>query len=103
MTEQRYRTEHDSMGPVTVPAEALYGPQTQRAVDNFTISNRRMPVAFIRALAEIKQAAAETNTLLGLLDQQRGEAIRDAAREIAESPETEHFRSSRQARGQAAT
>ena len=91
MTEQKYRTEHDSMGPVAVPADALFGPQTQRAVDNFTISDRRMPAAFIRALAEIKQAAAETNTLLGLLDQQRGQAISNAAREIAESEHSEHF------------
>ncbi len=84
MTEKTYRTEKDSMGAVMIPADALFGPQTQRAVDNFTISDKPLPASFIRALAEIKQAAAETNTALGLLDQIHGEAIRDAACEIAE-------------------
>ncbi len=86
-----YRTEHDSMGTVTIPAEALFGPQTQRAVDNFTISDKRLPASFIRALARIKQAAAETNTALGLLDQTYGEAIGDAARAIAEGKYAECF------------
>lgn len=91
MTEKTFRTEHDSMGAVNIPTDALFGPQTQRAVDNFTISDKRLPTSFIRALAEVKQAAAETNTALGLLDQTRGEAIRDAAREIAEGKYSEQF------------
>lgn len=78
-----YRTEHDSMGAVSIPEEALYGPQTQRAVDNFTISSKTLPWPFIRALARIKQAAAESNTVLGLLDTKTGEAIGEAAQAIA--------------------
>ena len=54
-----YRTERDSMGELKVPANALYGAQTQRAVDNFPISGLRMPRAFIRALGLIKAAAAQ--------------------------------------------
>ena len=53
-----YRTQRDSMGEVQVPAEALYGAQTQRAIDNVTISTRAMPAHFIRCLAQIKRAAA---------------------------------------------
>jgi fumarate hydratase class II len=83
MTTKKLRTEHDSMGAVAIPEDALYGPQTQRAVENFTISARTMPPSFIRALARIKQAAAETNTALGLLDGQTGEAISAAAAAIA--------------------
>jgi len=83
LTMKSYRLEHDSMGEVSIPQDALFGPQTQRAVNNFTISPKQLPWPFIRALAWIKQAAAETNTALGLLDEKSGEAIRDAASEIA--------------------
>ena len=62
------RVERDSMGEMEVPADALYGASTQRAVLNFPISGQRFPRRFIRALALIKQAAAETNAELGLLD-----------------------------------
>src|SRR4029078_13174746 len=62
------RIERDSMGEMDVPRDALYGASTQRAVLNFRVSGQRMPRAFIRALALIKQAAAETNAELGLLD-----------------------------------
>jgi fumarate hydratase class II len=86
-----YRLEHDSMGEVSIPQDALFGPQTQRAVNNFTISPKQLPWPFIRALAWIKQAAAETNTALGLLDEKSGEAIRDAAGEIAQGAYKEHF------------
>jgi fumarate hydratase, class II len=82
MTDMRYRVEEDSMGSVRIPVEALYGPQTQRAVDNFVISGRRLPPDFIRALTIIKQAAAETNMELGLLDQEKGKAIVACARKI---------------------
>ena len=91
MTMQSYRIENDSMGEVTIPQDALFGPQTQRAVNNFTISSRPLPWPFIRALARIKQAAAETNTALGLLDERSGVAIRNAASEIAQGAYQEHF------------
>ena len=58
---QTTRTEHDSMGPVEVPTEALWGAQTQRSLQNFAISDDRMPVDLIHALAQIKQAAAIVN------------------------------------------
>lgn len=91
MTKPAYRTEHDSMGAVSIPAEALFGPQTQRAVDNFTLSDKPMPASFVRAVALIKQAAAETNTVLGLLDQKKGKAIAEAACKIADGQYAEQF------------
>ena len=81
MTDLQYRVEEDSMGPVRIPADALYGPQTQRAVDNFIISDRRMPPGFIRALTLIKLAAAETNMELGLLDSKKRNGNRRMFRE----------------------
>lgn len=78
-----YRIERDSMGEVRVPASAYYGPHTQRALDNFPISGRRLPREFIRALGIIKEAAAQANMALGLLDNEMGEAIVRAAREVA--------------------
>jgi fumarate hydratase class II len=83
MSERNYRTEHDSMGEVRVPAEALYGAQTQRAVDNFPISGLAMPRAFIRALGLVKAAAAEANRDLGGLDTERASAIVTAAESVA--------------------
>lgn len=77
------RIERDSLGELAVPADALWGAQTQRAVENFPISGWCMPRGFLRALGLIKAAAAEANTGLGLLDVARGEAIRDAALKIA--------------------
>ena len=61
MTEEAFRVERDSMGEVRVPADALYGAQTQRAVENFPISGLRFPRTFIRALGMIKGAAAAAN------------------------------------------
>src|ERR1041385_4192994 len=78
------RIERDSMGEMRVPAHALYGAQTQRAVENFPISNLRFPREFIRAMGLIKLAAARTNMQLGLLDKQIGNAIVDAAQEVIE-------------------
>ena len=72
------RTEHDSMGELEVPADALYGAQTQRAVDNFPISGRRLPEAFVRALLGIKRAAARANAELDALEPATADAI-DAA------------------------
>ncbi len=69
------RTEHDSLGTVEVPVDALYGAQTQRAVNNFQISDRRMPAPFLIALAQIKAACAQTNAELGLLENEHSKAI----------------------------
>ncbi|WP_163340068.1 lyase family protein [Desulfopila sp. IMCC35008] len=69
------RTEYDSMGPVEVPAHTLYGAQTQRAVDNFSISDQKMRAEFIRSLLLIKLVAADTNQQLGLLNPEQGSII----------------------------
>ncbi len=79
-----YRVERDSMGELEVPADALWGAQTQRAVDNFPISGIPMPRQFIRALGLIKEAAATTNSTLELLPAEIAAAIEVAAREVAE-------------------
>lgn len=76
------RIERDSLGEVQVPAEALYGAQTQRAVDNFPISGLRPRRAFVWSMATIKRAAAEVNRDLGLLDDQRAASIIQAADEV---------------------
>ncbi|HSP58700.1 MAG TPA: class II fumarate hydratase [Halomonas sp.] len=77
-----YRIERDSMGELEVPASALYGAQTQRAVNNFSVSGQPMPKAFIHAIARIKLAAARVNRDLGLLDPLRAEAIVAAAEQV---------------------
>ena len=86
-----FRIEHDSMGELQVPADALWGAQTQRAVDNFPVSGQRMPRQFIRALGLIKGAAAEVNTGLGLLPKGVGKAIQAAAAEVAAGSHDAHF------------
>ncbi|HCW88448.1 MAG TPA: aspartate ammonia-lyase, partial [Marinobacter sp.] len=73
MTE--YRTERDSLGEVQVPATALWGAQTQRAVENFPVSGQPLPPAFIKAVVRVKRAAAEANASLGLLDMPERDAI----------------------------
>ena len=85
------RIERDSLGELEVPDEALWGAQTQRAVQNFPISGQRMPAGFIRALALIKSAAARANADLGLLDAKLAEAIESAAAEVAEGGHAEQF------------
>jgi fumarate hydratase class II len=87
----RFRTERDSMGELKVPAKALYGAQTQRAVDNFPVSGLTMPRDFIRALGLIKSAAAEANVKLGHLDKASAKAIRTAAEQVAAGGVDEHF------------
>ena len=91
MGNSNVRVERDSMGPMDVPAEALYGASTMRAVLNFPISNLRFPRAFIRALGLVKLAAAKTNMSLGLLDQKIGDAIVAAAQEVSDGNLDEHF------------
>jgi len=78
-----YRTERDSMGELKVPADALYGAQTQRAVDNFPISGLTMPREFIRALGLIKSAAAQANSDLGHLSKNKARIIRRCAERVA--------------------
>ena len=87
-----FRIEHDSMGELKVPADALYAAQTQRAVDNFPISGLRMPRQFIRALGLIKSACAQVNTDLGYLDKAQSKAIRKASERVAAAGEFDaHF------------
>jgi fumarate hydratase, class II len=83
MNQPGFRTEHDSMGEVLVPADALWGAQTQRAVENFPVSGERLPRELIGALASIKGAAATVNGELGVLDPDMARAIHDAAAEVA--------------------
>jgi fumarate hydratase class II len=90
-TTENTRIERDSMGEMNVPLEAYYGASTQRAALNFPISNLRFPRAFIRALGQIKQAAAQTNEELGLLDPQIAEAIVQAAQEVIDGKLDSHF------------
>ncbi len=86
-----FRTEHDSMGELQVPEAALWGAQTQRALDNFHIAGRPMPAAFVRALALVKASAAVVNGHFGLLDAKRADAIVMAATAIAGGAHGEHF------------
>jgi fumarate hydratase class II len=83
MNKPEFRVETDSMGAVKVPADALYGAQTQRAVDNFPVSGLRMPRAFIEAIGLIKAAAAMANRELALLDHDTAQAIELAAMEVS--------------------
>jgi fumarate hydratase, class II len=85
------RTEQDSMGTMTVPAEALYGAQTARARDNFPISGIGFPRPFIKALGLIKEHAAKVNRELGLLDERIALAIMDAAEEVILGDLDDHF------------
>ena len=86
-----FRIERDSMGELQVPGDALWGAQTQRAVQNFPISGRPLPRALIRALGVIKQAAALANARLGLLDQAVAQAIAAAAAEVADGRHDAQF------------
>ncbi len=85
------RVETDSLGEVHVAEDALWGAQTQRAVENFPISGLSQSSEYIRTSALVKRAAAEVNMSLGLLDAQRGEAIVQAAAEIVEGRWHDHF------------
>lgn len=85
------RVEKDSMGEMNVPANALYAAQTQRAVENFPISDLRLPESMVRALGVIKAATARTNHSLGLLDEARMKAIVAAAEEVSKGEHTKEF------------
>ncbi len=90
MTKQ-YRIEKDSMGELEVPVEALYAAQTQRAIDNFPVSGLVLPPAFIKTVALIKKNAAKVNMDLGVLDQQKGDAIITAAQQVIDGQHAEQF------------
>jgi fumarate hydratase class II len=91
MSSKGYRTEHDSMGELHVPEAALWGAQTQRAVDNFPISGLQMPRQFIRALGLVKWAAAGANAELGLMPTKKAMAIQEASLEVAEGQHDAQF------------
>ena len=86
-----YRIEHDTMGEVKVPKDALYRAQTQRAVENFPISNSGLEDSHIIALARIKKAAALANVELGVIEKGIGDAIASAADEIIAGNHLDHF------------
>jgi fumarate hydratase class II len=86
-----FRVERDSMGELKVPADALWGAHTQRAVENFPVSGLTMPRGFIGALALVKQAAARANRRLGLLDAKVAAALEAAAAEVAAGTHDAHF------------
>ncbi|NLX37805.1 MAG: aspartate ammonia-lyase [Chloroflexi bacterium] len=85
------RTERDSLGPVQVPDDALWGAQTQRAVENFCISGLRQPAVYLSSTALVKLAAAQVNMSLGQLDERRGEAIVAAAQRLADGELHDQF------------
>ncbi|MGC4934205.1 class II fumarate hydratase [Gordonia sp. DT30] len=91
MTEQQFRIEHDTMGEVKVPIEALWRAQTQRAVENFPISHRPLERTQIRAMGLLKAACAQVNKDLGLLDADKADAIIAAAKEIADGRHDDQF------------
>jgi fumarate hydratase class II len=86
-----HRIEHDSMGPVEVPEERLYGAQTARSLEHFRISGERMPIALIHAIALVKKAAATVNVELGELPQDIGDAIVRAADEVLSGAHDDEF------------
>lgn len=91
MTDDGFRTEHDSLGEVRVPRSARWQAQTQRAVENFPVSGRRVDPSLIRALVEIKRAAALTNTRLGHVDPGVARAVLEAAEEVLAGAHDDQF------------
>ena len=91
MAEKKFRIEKDSMGELKVPEESKWGPQTQRAIDNFQISDHKMPTGFIRSLALLKWGLVNANKDLGLLPKEKASAIADAAIEIYEGSHSSEF------------
>ncbi|WP_301924747.1 class II fumarate hydratase [Corynebacterium glaucum] len=91
MADQEYRIEHDTMGEVKVPVDALWRAQTQRAVENFPISGRGLEAQQIRALGLLKAACAQVNKDLGNLDAEKADAIIAAAKEIADGQHDDQF------------
>ena len=86
-----FRIEHDSMGEVRVPADALWRAQTQRAVENFPISGTGLEPEHVKAMARVKAAAAKVNAELGVIGEEMAEAIRAGAAEVTDGEHLEHF------------
>ena len=86
-----YRIEHDSMGEVKVPQDALWRAQTQRAVENFPISGTGLEAEHVKAIARVKAAAAKVNAELGVVSQEKADAIRAAAAQIIDGEHLDHF------------
>ncbi|HZA49339.1 MAG TPA: lyase family protein, partial [Myxococcaceae bacterium] len=91
MSSSKVRMEKDTFGPIEVPADRLWGAQTQRSLQNFAISHERMPMALIRALVLVKKAAALVNMESGSLPREKGEAIVKAADEVLQGRHDEEF------------
>ena len=85
------RTEKDSMGHIDVPADRLWGAQTQRSLEHFRISGEKMPAALIHALAQVKRASAQVNMALSLLPELQGNAIIQAADEVLAGKHAQEF------------
>jgi fumarate hydratase class II len=88
---RKTRSESDSFGPIDIPADRLWGAQTQRSLQNFRIGGERMPLPLIHAFGLIKRAAAEVNRDLGVLDKKHADAIAAVAQEIADGKLDDHF------------
>jgi fumarate hydratase class II len=91
MGSSEYRIERDTLGEMKVPADALWGASTQRAVENFPVSGIGFPRRFIRALGAIKMTAAQVNMKLEVVDERRGKAIEEAARQVMDGELDDHF------------
>jgi len=91
MTSSKFRTVRDSMGSLEVPEDALYGAQTQRAINNFPISHTPMPSQFIKALAQVKLACAQANQSLAQMPENKSRAIQSAAQAIVSGDYADQF------------
>ncbi len=91
MGSSDYRIERDTLGEMKVPADALWGASTQRAVENFPVSGIGFPRRFIRALGAIKMVGAQVNIKLDVVDERRGKAIEEAARQVMDGELDDHF------------
>ena len=91
MDESSMRIERDTFGPIEVPADRLWGAQTQRSIGNFDISGERMPTEVVRALVQIKRASAIVNRALGTLDTAKSDAIVEAADEVLAGQHPDEF------------
>ncbi len=85
------RVEKDTFGPIEVPAEHLWGAQTQRSLHHFKISTEKMPPELVRALAQVKRACASVNLALGVLSKDKAEAIARAADEVIDGRHAAEF------------
>src|SRR4029078_6835289 len=86
-----FRTERDTMGPMQVPADALYGASTARAIENFPVALEPVPAAMIHAFGYLKAACARANLELGKLDEKKAKAIIAACEEVAAGKYDAHF------------